>query len=216
MKTVGLLGSSNYKRATEYLESINGVLKEYFREKRTAKTVMSTIDISEISEDKVMYSKEIIYYSSILREAGANILVLCDEMDHEHVKAIRRNINMPVVHIGEAVGEKLKADNIKKTLLIGSRDAMQAEFYISAINRSGVQVYVPQMKVINEIHDLIDKKEDPIKLISTIEAYRMKGVSGVVFTENVGIASTDLSMNVYNSFDIHVEAIVNEMIKGIG
>jgi len=198
------------------LESINDALKAYFREKRTAKTVMSTIDISEVGKDKVAYSKEVIYYSSVLREAGANVLVLCDELDHEHVKAIRRNISMPVIHIGEAVGEKHKTDNIKKTLLIGSRDTMQAEFYISAINRSGVQVYVPPMKVINEIHDLIESNDDPIKLISTIEAFRMKGISGVVFTKDVGIDSRELSMNVYNSFDIHVEAIVKEMIKGIG
>ncbi|MCH4886608.1 hypothetical protein EZV73_03465 [Acidaminobacter sp. JC074] len=215
MKTVGLLGSRNYKKATMYLEAINQKLKTHFREKRTAKVVLNTIDVSEISRDKVIYSKELIYYSTVLREAGAHILVLCDDLDHEYAKSIRRNINMPLVHIGEAVGERLKSDNIKKALLIGSREIMQADFFIAAMNRSGVTVHLPPMKVINEIHEMIEKKEDPIKLISMIESFRMKGVSGVVLTEDVGIDPSDLSINVYNSFDIHVDKIVNEIMKGI-
>jgi len=220
MKTLGLIGSLDYKRTLEYLASLNQRISDTKGDKYSLKSCIYNFDKSELSlkKDKPHYIREVIYHSEILRQSGADLLVLCEESMHEIVKDIRRNISIPVIHIGEVLGREVVAAHIKKVLIVGSRESMLSEVYIHALNRAGVQVAVPDIKLINAIEDLLEEKEpDKIKLISIIETFRMKGVSGVVFCHprlNELIDPSELSMTVFDSFSVHIKHIVKEI--GIG
>ena len=216
MKTVGLMGGADYESTIQYLKAINVKLREVLGEERTCRSLAYNLDHHDLNVDKDSYSREIIYRSSLLKNAGVNFLVLCDESLHEVAKDIRRNINMPIVHIGESLGRALKSDNIKKVIVIGKRPVMQSDFYVNALNRYGIKVAIPSTKLINEIHDwIMSETRDDIKLIGLLETFRMKGVTAVIFTEDLSIDETALSLNVYHSFDIHIHDIVNELIKGL-
>ena len=217
MKTVGLMGGADYESTIQYLKAINIKLREVLGEERTCRSLTYNLDHHELNVDKASFSRDIIYRSSLLKDAGVSFLVLCDEALHEVAKDIRRNINMPIVHIGESLGKALKSDNIKKVIVIGKRPVMQSDFYVNALNRYGIKVAVPTTKMINEIHDWITGNErDSIKMIGLLETFRMKGVAAVIFTEDLSIDEETLSLNVYHSFDIHINDIVSEIIKGIG
>lgn len=217
MKTVGLMGGSNYESTTSYLRAINIELQRVLGTDRSCKSMTCNLDHKDLIGDKASYSREIIYHSSLLREAGVHFLVLCDVRLHDVAKDIRRNLNLPIVHIGESLGKALQADNINKVLIVGKRDMMQSDFYVNALNRYGINVVVPPTKVINEIHEWIENEQkESIQLIGIIESFRIKGVAAVVFTEFLDIPPENLSMRVYDSFTIHVQDIVKEIIKGIG
>jgi len=220
MKTVGLMGSMDYKITIKYLDALNRQLETHMGPQYSFKSMVYNFDKSELSirKNRAHYLKEVIYQADILRQSGADLLVLCEEAMHEIVKDIRRNISIPVVHIGEVLGKEIVASHIKKVLVIGSRDSMQSEVYIHALNRAGVQVAIPDIKLINDIDDLLEDEDAcKIRLISIIESFRMRGVSGVVFCHprlNELIDPSELSMTVFDSFEIHVKNIVKEI--GIG
>jgi aspartate racemase len=220
MKTLGLIGSLDYKRTLEYLEALNNRIVQVKGEKYSLKSWIYNFDKSELSikKDKQHYLKEVIYHSDALRQSGADLLVLCEESMHEIVKDIRRNIGIPVIHIGEVLGREVIASHIKKVLIVGSRESMQSEVYIHALNRAGIKVAIPDIKLINDIEDLLEEENpDKIKLISIIESFRMKGVAGVVFCHpklNQLIDPSELSMTVFDSFKVHIDHIIKEI--GIG
>jgi len=220
MKTVGLMGSMDYKITIKYLDALNRQLETCMGPQHSFKSMIYNFDKSELSirKNRAHYLKEVIYQADLLRQSGADFLVLCEEAMHEIVKDIRRNISIPVVHIGEVLGKEIVACHIKKVLVIGSRDSMQSEVYIHALNRAGVQVAIPDIKLINDIDDLLEDEDAcKIRLISIIESFRMRGVSGVVFCHprlNELIDSSELSMTIFDSFEIHVKNIVKEI--GIG
>jgi len=220
MKTVGLMGSMDYKITIKYLDALNRQLETRMGPQYSFKSMIYNFDKSELSirKNRAHYLKEVIYQADILRQSGADLLVLCEETMHEIVKDIRRNISIPVVHIGEVLGKEIVASHIKKVLVIGSRESMQSEVYIHALNRAGVQVAIPDIKLINDIDDLLEDEDAcKIRLISIIESFRMRGVSGVVFCHprlNELIDPYELSMTVFDSFEIHVKNIVKEI--GIG
>ncbi len=213
MKTVGLMGGSDYKNTIKYIDAINQKFQSITHDDQTCKSIAFNLNQKDLSD---RYLREIIYYSDVLRESGAGFLVLCDEMLHDISKDIRRNLSINLLHIGECVADRLVSENINKVLLIGPREKMQADYYIHAFNRAGIKVAIPPIKMINEIHDYLEsERKDPVKMISLIESFRLKGVSGVVFTADMKISPYDLSMKAYYSFDIHVEYIVTEIMKGL-
>lgn len=220
MKTVGLIGSLDYKITIKYLEALNHQLALQMGPQHSLKSMVYNFDKSELSvrKDRAHYLKEVIYHADVLRQAGADLLVFCEEAMHEIVRDIRRNLRIPVIHIGEVLGHEIRASHISKVLVIGSRDSMQSDVYIHALNRAGVQVAIPDIKLINDIDDLLEDEEAcRIRLISIIESFRMRGVSGVVFCHprlNEMIDPAELSMMVFDSFEIHVKNIVKEI--GIG
>lgn len=220
MKTVGLMGSLDYKITIKYLDALNRQLALQMGPQYSLKSMVYNFDKSELSikKNRAHYLKEVIYHADVLRQSGAELLVLCEESMHEIVKDIRRNISIPVVHIGEVLGQEITVSHISKVLVIGSRDSMQSEVYIHALNRAGIQVVIPDIKLINDIDDLLEDEEAcKIRLISIIESFRMRGVSGVVFCHprlNELIDPSELSMTVFDSFEIHVKNIVKEI--GIG
>jgi len=220
MKTLGLIGSLDYKRTIKYIEALNEELASKKSGKHSLKSWVYSFDKNDLSirKDKAHYLKEVIYHSDALRQSGADLLVLCEESMHEIVKDIRRNISIPVIHIGEVLGREVVSSHIRKVLVIGSRDSMLSDVYVNALNRAGVQVAIPEIKMINDIEDLLEEEDtDKIKLISIIETFRMKGVSGVIFCHpklNELIDPSELSMTVFDSFEVHIKHIIKEI--GIG
>lgn len=200
MKTIGLMGGSDYKNTIRYLDAINEQLNE------TCKSVTYTLNPKE------MNTKDIIYYSDVLRQAGASFLVLCEEVLHEISKDIRRNLSINLLHIGECLADELIKQNIKKVLVLGTREIMLADYYVHALNRKGIKVARPEIEVINRIQDYLDAEEkDDVKLISIIESFRLKGVSGVIMTCDFAVDYDHLSMHVFDSFEIHIKSIINEL-----
>lgn len=220
MKTLGLIGSLDYKITLKYLQALNEEVANLISGKHSLKSWVYNFDKNDLSikKDKAYYLKEVIYHSDALRQSGADVLVLCEESMHEIVKDIRRNTSIPVIHIGEVLGREVVKAHISKVLVIGSRESMLSDVYVHALNRAGVQVAIPEIKMINDIEDLLEEEEtDKIKLISIIETFRMKGVSGVVFCHpklNELIDPSELSLTVFDSFQVHIKHIIKEI--GIG
>lgn len=209
MKTLGLVGGSDVQSVTKYMLEIDRRIKEELNENKHIQSIVQTIDVAK---DDKNYVKELVYSIDNLKSAGAQIGILTQEASHEYLSDIQRNVSMSMIDIGEAVAKQLKAKNINKVMLLGYREMMQSDYYITTFNRHGITVAQPSIEVINQIHDcLSSSKIDRIKLSSIIEVYRMRGISGVVVTTDVPIKLRNLSVEVINSFDAHVTEIIEKI-----
>lgn len=228
MKTIGLLGGMTYHTTLTYYEKINQKVQEKLGKNHSAKCLIYSFDFEEIKklQDQKKWdliSKEMIYHGQIMQDSGADYLALCSNTIHKVAKPMAGHLRIPLIHIIEAVGEALVKKKVLKVLLLGTRYTVLDTFYQEGLKKYGVEVVVPNLSYVNKVHDIIFdelshhevKEESKMMLMGLIESYGIQGVSGVILgcTElSMLIKDEDVSLNVFDSLDIHIEKIVEKIL----
>jgi aspartate racemase len=158
--------------------------------------------------------------ASNLEKAGAEVIILCTNTMHLCSDAIIENINIPFIHIATATGNKIKADNIDKVLLLGTRFTMESDFYKEILqNEYGIEVMIPDDEDRISVHRIIyeelvhGKIKDASRSIyqHIIGKSINRGALGVVLgcTEiPLLIKKEDVSIPIYDTTRIHAETAV--------
>src|SRR3546814_7727719 len=87
--------------------------------------------------------------------AGATALVICANSMHKVYEQIVAAAAIPVLHIADAVGERMRADGIKNAALIGTRNVMTERFYRQRLGARGISLVPPDLERANEIARII-------------------------------------------------------------
>ena len=155
-----------------------------------------------------------------LERAKADLIVLCTNTMHLCSEAITANTNIPFLHIAEATARKIKSQQIKKVLLLGTRFTMEKDFYKEIINADfGIEVVVPDKKERDEVHRVIYEelvkgqiKPESKKIYQRIiNEAASSGVEGVILgcTEiPLLIQDGDVDIPTFDTTRIHAEAAV--------
>ena len=143
-----------------------------------------------------------------------------------HVLAdrIQENVKIPLIHIADAVADRLKAGNIKKVGLLGTKHTMNQEFYKGRLEKKhGLEVLVPEDAekeiVHNEINNIILGNESPDaknKLIGIVNNLVKKGAEAVILgcTElPLLISQEDASVPLFDTAKIHAEVAAEYSLK---
>ncbi len=59
---------------------------------------------------------------------------------------MQAQVEVPILHIAECVGEKMEADGIERAALVGTRNVMVESFYRRRLVAHGVDLMPPQME----------------------------------------------------------------------
>lgn len=228
MKTVGLIGGMTWHTTAMYYSQLNEMIAERLGGHHSVKCLLYSFDFNEIEvlQNKNKWgqlSKELIFQADNLRNAGADVLVLCSNTVHKVAPEIRKNVNIKLIHIAETVGESLVNRHVTKVLLLGTRYTMLDTFYSECLKRYGVEVVIPTLEWINKVHQMIFKElalgevneMSKMTLIGLIESFALSGVTGVILgcTElGMMIKEEDVSVNVFDSMNLHVKKIIEEII----
>jgi aspartate racemase len=63
-----------------------------------------------------------------LETAGVDVVVICTNTLHKVAEEVQASISIPLLHIADAVGEAVRAQNLKTVALLGTRFTMQDDF----------------------------------------------------------------------------------------
>lgn len=229
MKTVGLIGGMTWHTTLTYYKKLNEMVEERLGPGHSLKCLMYTFDFEEIKsmQDRKQWaklSKEIIYQGQQLRNAGADCIVLCSNTIHKVAVPLRENLNVPLIHIIEGVGEAMVDKHVMKVLLLGTRYTMLDDFYQHVLKRYGVEVVVPSLSWVNKVDRIIFdelaqgkvSEDSKMTLIGLIESYALTGTNGVILgcTElSMILSDEDVSVHVFDSMAIHMEKIMAYIMK---
>ncbi|MBN2592932.1 MAG: aspartate/glutamate racemase family protein [Sedimentisphaerales bacterium] len=160
MKTIGLIGGMSWESTLEYYRIINEVINKKLGGYHSAQIMMYSFDFSEIAElpDKGHWdevAKLIIGAARKLEKAGADVLLICTNTMHKVAEDVQKNIRIPLLHIADATAEQIKAKNITKTGLLGTRFTMEDDFYKERLaEKHGLETIVPderERQIINNV-----------------------------------------------------------------
>lgn len=152
MKTIGLIGGMSWESTSEYYRIINEEIKERLGGLHSAKCMINSVDFEEIerfqSNGDWNCAGEVLGNAAYsLQIGGADFIIICTNTMHKVVDKIKKNINIPVVHIADATAKEIKRKGIQTVGLLGTRYTMEQDFYKSRIEENDIKVIVPSEKI---------------------------------------------------------------------
>ncbi|EAQ63661.1 hypothetical protein MED121_00595 [Marinomonas sp. MED121] len=225
MKTIGLIGGMSWESSATYYREINQTVKQELGGLHSAKICLMSVDFAEIAlcQEKGDWDKAakiLTNAAKSLEKAGVDFILIGTNTMHKVANQIKANINVPLLHIAHATGERLIADKIEKVALLGTAFTMEQAFYKDTLSKAfGLEVLVPQAGDAQIIHNIIYQElclgkcleESKKAYLDIISRLVEEGAQGVILgCTEIGllIQQSDLNIPVYDTCLIHAKAAV--------
>lgn len=226
MKKIGLIGGMSWESTQIYYQALNQKVKVLLGKFHSAKIVIDSVDFSVIHElqgknDWDALDKEMVEAATNLKNAKAEMVLICANTMHLCSDAIKQKIDLPLIHIAEATGEKIKEIGLNKVLLLGTRFTMERDFYKNILtNDFGIEVLIPNETDREIVHNIIYEELVQGKIVSESKAHYVRiinaaiknGAEGVILgcTEiPLLIQPSDVSIPTFNTTQIHADKAVD-------
>jgi aspartate racemase len=225
MKTIGLIGGMSWESSLEYYRIINKIVKERLGEPHSCKSIMYSVDFAEI--DKLQHQGEwevltnkMVEIAQKLEKAGADLVLICTNTMHKMAKDVQENIKIPLLHIADATADEIKAKQMNRVGLLGTKFTMEQDFYKKRLKEKyGIDVIIPAEEEREIIHNVIFKElvsgfiknESRDKFKEIITNLKNNGAEGVILgcTEiPLLIKEEDSIIPIFNTMMLHAKKAV--------
>ena len=224
MRILGLIGGMSWYGSLHYYKMINEGARQRLGVRNSAPIIMHCLDYEDLYTpfDDAAWARteaRIVPVARALEAAGAEGLVMCSNALHRVAAAIERAVQIPLIHVVDAVEEAIDAAGVRRPVLIGNRHVLDAGFYVARLSRRpGTTVLLPSPEDRTRIHDAIRDEVsagiiDPVSrraIVGMVQRLvEMEGADSVIFgcTEIRALLSAeDMPVPVFDSMTLHVDA----------
>lgn len=228
MRKLGLIGGMSWVSTRMYYEWINKGVMRRAGPMTSAPLLIESLDFAELygltKEDEWGRAAEILVGSAKrLEDAGAQAIAIAANSMHRIYDQVSEAVEVPVLHIADAVGRKMKAAGADNAALIGTRNVMTESFYRKKLVGHGIDLLPPDMTHVERTNGIIydelmhgKASRDAERFFRTmITNLQQDGAKAVVLACTELDLVIDVDANVLPIFDsarIHCEAIVDWMM----
>ncbi|MDE1466328.1 aspartate/glutamate racemase family protein [Aurantiacibacter sp. D1-12] len=230
MRKLGMIGGMSWVSTHRYYERINRQIQREVDPKASAPLLIESLNFAEIyclesDEDWERAVGVLSDAANRLADAGAQQLIICANSMHKVYREVQARVEVPMLHIAECVGERMKADGIEQAALIGSRNVMTESFYRRRLIAHGVRLLPPEMSDVDDLNRIIydelmvgkARKDSERVLKSMLTRYESNGAKGIVLANTELELIVDVNANVlpiYDCMRIHADAAAKWIIGG--
>ena len=225
MRKLGLIGGMSWYSTETYYQRINTQVVKRTNGTCNAPLLIESLnfcDLAKATTDQEwdVVAKTLIASAERLEAAGATAILICANSMHKDHDLVAESIDIPVIHIADAVGKKMHADGVKAAALIGTRNVMAENWYRQRLVKHGVSLLPAESDDIEDLERIIDEALRHGKVVRESER-TMKTMLTDISKEEVQavvLGCTELSMIVdtkanvlpiYDSTEIHADAGVD-------
>jgi len=226
MRTIGLIGGLSWQSTQTYYHTINTEINARLGKNHSAIILMYSFDFEDIqllqnNSDWNKLNDLMANAGKRLKDAGADCLLICSNTMHECAGYIEKQVNIPLLHIADAVGDFLIQGNLKSAGLLGTKFLMHSDTYTDRLKEKfGIETYLPDeddIKVLNQIiyNELVKgiiNGDSRSRILSIIQDMQSKGIEAIILgcTEIPLIIKQDhCDIPVVDTTDIHAKSAVN-------
>ncbi|MDH3296354.1 MAG: aspartate/glutamate racemase family protein [Acidimicrobiia bacterium] len=229
MKRIGLLGGMSWESSIEYERLINQGVRARVGGVASADLLIRSYNFAEIEAlqskgDWDGAGRLLAADAAHLEAGGAQLLVLCTNTMHVVAPAIEAAISIPLLHLGDATAQAVKAAGVSTVALLGTRYTMEKEFYRSRIAGHGLNVIVPDEPGRTIIHDTIynelvqgvinpASKEACLEVIDGLIASGAEGVIAGCTEIELLVDADDVDVAYFPTTRLHAEAAVTAALR---
>ncbi len=228
MKTIGLIGGMSWESTSMYYKTINETVRDKLGGLNSGKILLYSVQFNEMiglyNRDRITFAKELTNIAKKLENGGADMVLICTNTMHKFAKEVASNINIPLVHICDAMADSLKQHNYSKALLLGTKSTMTDGFYADRMAENGIEIASVSGKdadmldqiVFGELCQGVVLETSRQELLRIIKDFQAQGVNAVI------LGCTELSMiitpeytdaHLFDSAEIHAKKAVEIALK---
>lgn len=230
MKTIGILGGISPESTVEYYKGIIKSFRNIKGENNYPQILINSINITEMIgyvQKKEFQTLTDFLVSNLnkLISADADLLAIASNTPHVVIDQIMEKIDTPILNIVEETKKFAENKNLKKLLLTGTYFTMKSTFYQEELVKAGIECLVPDEAEMKTIQDIIFQnlvngivnENDKRKFLDIcnriIGAEKVDGVILGCTELPLLVQSKDLSLEILDTSDIHINSIVNAIVK---
>ena len=229
MKTIGLIGGMSWESSAHYYEVLNEAVKARLGGLHSAKCILSSVDFADIEPlqraDRWDEAGTLLNRAALgLERAGAELLVLCANTMHKVADRMMEGVRIPLVHVVDATAARIRAAEIRRVALLGTRYVMEEEFYLRRLAElHGLEVMVPGAADRAEIDRVIFEElvvgrielRSKARYVAIMEGLVASGAEGIIAgCTEIGLLVTqdDVSVPLFDTAEIHALAAVEQSL----
>lgn len=190
MKTLGLIGGTSWHSTIEYYRLIHAYAAQFLDASQNPNLLIYSQNIQLMREQDIpKINKTYLEIALKLESAGAEAILICANTPHMVYKYVQPKINIPILHIAEAIGREAAAHGLKRLGLLANKPTSKGSFipeYLS--EKFGIETIVPTEDVIAQSHHYISTEltqgvfSDASKAfyLEQIQALASAGAEGVI------------------------------------
>jgi aspartate racemase len=225
MKTLGLIGGMSAESTVVYYQALNRLVRERMGGLHSAKLILWSVDFAPIAElqakdDWDATGRLLAEAARRLVEAGAEALVICANTMHINAPQIEAAAGgVPLIHIADATAAALKAQGVRRPLLLATRYTMEKAFYRDRLAALGLPAAIPddadrarlQTIIFDELCRGVIRPESKAAALEMIARGTDAGCDGVIFgCTEIGLLldPAELELPAVDTAIAHCEAAV--------
>ncbi|WP_196138121.1 aspartate/glutamate racemase family protein [Aliikangiella sp. G2MR2-5] len=161
MKTIGILGGMSWESTQTYYRLINQGVRDKLGGNHSAEIIINSLDFAPIEKQQAAgqwddMANVLAQKSKGIEAAGADCLLIATNTMHKLYPQVQSSVNIPVLHIADAIGKKLESESIQKVGLLGTAFTMEQPFYRKwLIDNFNIEVVIPGDEERSLIHRVI-------------------------------------------------------------
>jgi aspartate racemase len=230
MKTVGLIGGMSWESTATYYRLINQGIRNRCGGLHSAKMLLYSVDFAEIEELQSSGRWQeagllLAEAATRLERGGAELLLICTNTMHKVAEQVSAAVTIPLLHIAEATGERVAADNIERVGLLGTRFTMEEDFYRGVLEtRFGLRVVVPPAQDRRVVDEVIfaelcrgviaeGSKKQYLRIADSLAAQGCEAIILGCTEIALLIGPADTELKFYDTTEIHAQQAVTMMLE---
>ncbi|MFZ2472353.1 MAG: aspartate/glutamate racemase family protein [Methanothrix sp.] len=237
MKTIGVIAGVSWVSSIEYYRLMNEMVNKQLGGLHSAKILMYSIEFGDFSKEEKLadkgnwdpLNKTMIDAAQRLKRGGADFIVIASNTMNSRADDIQEKVQIPVLHIADATGERVNDSGIKTVALLGTKYTMEQNFYRDRLEKNHrLNVIIPNETEREYINSVIfdelcagkicnESREQFVQIINRL--VNEDGVQGVILgcTEiPLLIKQKDVMVPVFDTMTIHAEAAVKYALNNRG
>lgn len=222
MRKLGLIGGMSWLSTRTYYEHINRLVQAQVGPRASAPLLIESLDFSDLArlstaKDWDRAAKVLIASAKRLKTAGATAVVIGANSMHRVYDQVAAAVDIPVIHIGDCVAERMVRDGVKKAALVGTSNVILEGWYREKLIARDIELLPPEKAFVETIDRIIydellvgkatRQAERELKSILTLLERDGAEAAVLACTELEMVIDVDATvLPVYDGARIHAEA----------
>jgi len=228
LRKLGIVGGTSWSSTALYYDHINRGIAQRLGGLHSASLAIESLDLApvaamELAGDWDGVAKVTLEAAKRLKASGSEGLLIASNTGHKVYDAVAANVRVPMLHIGDAIAERLIADGRTRIGLLGTRFTMTEPHVRSRLESRGITLVPINPAWMAEVDRIIfDElaagrvvRDSQRKLKTLITELSKLKIQAVVLGCTELVLAVDVRANVvpvYDSTAIHARAAVEWML----
>ncbi|HLV41952.1 MAG TPA: amino acid racemase [Brumimicrobium sp.] len=222
MKKLGLIGGTSYHSTIDYYRMINEKVGDVIGADQNPELLLYSLNIALMrSGDEEKIKNEYLRISKELISIGAEGILICANTPHMVYDFVQPQIDVPILHIGKAIGDYAVKNNFKNLALLGTKPTVKKKFLEDYLKDNYLlEITLPDEENIDKIHHYISKEltqgvfsnEAKSYFLDQMKVLQIKGADAMIMgcTElPMLIKQEETDFQLIDTTGLHVELAVD-------